>query len=171
MDTGRDPGGSADEITGKIHRHILQATAAMERAYARTALPAEAVGAVLTTGFIALALADAWLPGFRMLDAGPLTTAAAAWMLAAILTYMIYVPRRYTESRMGPETKGGWKRDAGDAALMLPLALIAAGLLMAAQWDSPAVETAAGYTLFAGLTLAALRTAAGLAGRVRRRKT
>ena len=165
MDTGPDPGRSMGRTQQRIHRALQ----AIQRAYAWTALPAEAAGAVLTTGFIALALADAWLPGFRMLDAGPLTTAAAAWVLAAILTYMLYVPCRHTESMQEPETVGGWKQAAWNAALYLPLGLIAAGLLTAEFWESQEAKTAAGSMLFAGLALAALRTGAGLAARIRRK--
>ena len=169
MDTRRDPEGNVQKNAGRAHRHILGATAAMQRAYAWTALPAEAVGAVMITGFIALAMAHAWLPGFQVPNEGPLKTAAAAWMLAAIMVYMLYGPCKYCEEDwQEPRPRRGWKQTAWETALLLPMGLIAAGFLMAA-WDSPAAMTAAGYTLFAGLAGAALRTLAGLAGRARRR--
>ena len=167
--TGPDPDGSMEKNTGRAHRLILEATAAMEKAYAWTALPAEAVGAILITGFIALALAHAWLPGFKIPDAGPLKAAAAAWVLAAILTYMLYVPCRHTERTREPETVREWEGTAGDITLWFPLGLIAAGLLTAEIWEGEKARTAAGYALFAGLALAALRTTAGLAARIRRK--
>ena len=158
-----------NENMGETRRRIDRALQAVERAYAWTAFPAETAGAVVITGFVALVLADAWAPGFTIPDQGRTMDAAAAWMLAAIWVYMLYAPCRYMETRHEPETVTGWRQAAWNAALYLPLALIASGIVMATQWDSPAVETAAGYTLFAGLALAALRTAAGLAARIRRK--
>ena len=160
---------TVNENMGKTRRRIDRAIQAVERAYIWTAFPAETAGAVVITGFVALALAHAWVPGFKIPDQGRTTDAAAAWMLAAIWVYMLYAACRYMESGTEPETVRGWKQAAGHAALVLPLALIASGIVMATQWDSPAVETAAGYTLFAGLALAALRTGAGLAARIRRK--
>ena len=158
-----------NENMGKTRRRIHRAIQAVEKAFIWTAFPAEAAGAVVITGFIALVLAHAWVPGFKIPDQGRTMDAAAAWMLAAIMVYMLYAACRYMESGTEPETVRGWKRAAGHAALVLPLALIASGIVMATQWDSPAVETAAGYTLFAGIPGAAIMTMAGLAARIRRK--
>lgn len=154
---------------GRTQQRIHRALQAIPKGYARTAFPAEAAGAVLTTGFVALVLADAWIPGFRVMNQGPLTAAAAMWMLAAITVYMLYAACRCMESSLGPEAARGWKQAAWGATLWLPLGLIAAGLLTTEIWESEEAKTAAGYTLFAGLAGAALRTTAGLSARIRRK--
>ena len=170
MDTRRDPEGNVQKNAGRIHRRILQATAVMKRAYAWTALPAEAVGAVVITGFITLAMADAWLPGFRIMDQGRAKEALVLWMMTAITIYALYVACRYSEeNRQEPRPRRGWKQTAWHTALLLPMGLMTTGLLMVALWDFPGAMTTAGYTLFAGLTGAALRMLAGLAGRAGRR--
>ena len=165
-----DPEGNVPKDAGRVNRHIMGTTAAMQRAYAWTALPTEVVGAVVITGFITLAMAHAWLPGFELPDDRRATEALVLWMMTAITIYALYVACRYSEeNRQEPRPRRGWKQTAWHTALLLPMGLMTTGLLMVALWDFPRAMTTAGYTLFAGLTGAALRMLAGLAGRAGRR--